>query len=63
MRQTRGNSEIENDLDWEEIDKYGTDSEVENFVLNHEQTYDYGGLENAMDVEAYKAFEKRTNVS
>ena len=40
--QAMGNSESESDLDWEETGKYGTDSEVGNFVLNNEQTYDYG---------------------
>ena len=39
-----------------EIGKYGTDSEVENYVLNNDQTY--GELEDAMGVEAYKAFGK-----
>ena len=29
-----------------------------NFVLNNEQTYDYGDLDNAIDVEVYKAFGK-----
>ena len=58
VRQARGDSESESDLDWGEIDKYGTESEVGNFVLNHEQTGDYGELENAIGVEAFKAFGK-----
>ena len=56
--QTRGNSEGESGLDWGEIDNYGTDSDVENYVLNNEQTGDYGDLESAIDVEVYKAFGK-----
>ena len=56
VMQTRGNSEGESDLDWEGIDNYGADSDVGNYVVNHDQTYDYGGLDKAIDVEAYKAF-------
>ena len=54
--QTRGNSEGESDLGWEEIDNYGADSDVGNYVSNNEQTGDYGDLGNAIGVEAYKAF-------
>ena len=56
--QARGNSEVESDLDWGEIDNYGTDSDVENYVLNNEQTSDYVDLESAIDVEVYKDFGK-----
>ena len=56
--QTRGNSEGESDLDWWGIGNYGTDSDVGNYVLNNEQTGGYGDLENAIGVEAYKAFGK-----
>ena len=31
---------------------------MENYVLNNEQTGDYGDLENAIEVEVYKAFGK-----
>ena len=56
--QARGNSEGESDLGWEEIDNYGADSDVGNYVLNNEQTGDYGDLGYAIDVEVYKAVGK-----
>ena len=58
VMQTKGASEGESDLDWEGIENYGTDSDVENYVVNHDQTYDYGELDKAVDVEVYKAFGK-----
>ena len=36
---------MESDIDWGEIERYGTDSEVENYVVNHDQTGGYGDLE------------------
>ena len=56
VMQTRGNGEGESDIDWEGIGNYGTDSDVENYIVNNEQTNDYGDLESAIDVEVYKAF-------
>ena len=38
--------------------KYGTDIGVGNYVLNNDHTCDYGGLEDAIGAEAYKAFAK-----
>ena len=56
--QTRGNSEGGSDFVWEGIGNYATNSDVENYVLNNEQTSDYVDLESAIDVEVYKAFGK-----
>ena len=58
VMQARGNSEGESDLGWEGVGNYGTDSDVGNYVVNHGQTYDYGELDKAIDVEAYWAFGK-----
>ena len=32
------------DLDWGEIENYGTDSEEGNYLLNHDGTCDYGDI-------------------
>ena len=39
-----------------EIERYGADGEVGDYVVNNDHTCDYGELENATDVEVYKAF-------
>ena len=58
VRQAKGSNEMESELGWGEIDRHGTDSEVGNFLMNNDQTYDFGELADAMDAEVYKAFGK-----
>ena len=43
-------------LDWEEIGNYGTDIEVEEYLLNHDGTCDYGDIGEPTEIEAYKVF-------
>ena len=55
VRQARGSSEMESEIDWEEIDKHGADSEVEQYLMNNDQTRYFGELGDSMDVEAREA--------
>ena len=57
VTQARGSSEMESEIDWDDLERY-TDSEVENHLVNNDQTRDYGELRDARDVEVYKAFAK-----
>ena len=58
VRQAKGSSEIESEIDWAIQRETGADSEVENRLVNNDQTRDYGELRDARDVEVYKAFAK-----
>ena len=58
VRQARGSSEVESEIDWGEIDTHGADSEVGQYLMNNDQTRYFGELEDAVNVEAYKAFRK-----
>ena len=56
VRQSKGSNEMESELDWGEIDRHWADSEVEQYLMSNDQTYDFGELSDDMDVEVYKAF-------
>ena len=36
------------------IGNYGADSEVEGYLVNRDGTFDYGGISDATEIEAYK---------
>ena len=55
---TRGGEDILSDLDWDEIENYGADSEVGQFLQNNEDTQGYENLQTATDVGVYKVFAK-----
>ena len=46
------------DLDWRDVGNYGTDSEVDKFLQNNEETQGYEELQNQTDVDVYKIFAK-----
>ena len=46
------------DLDWGEIENFGTDSEVGQFVQNNEDTQGYEDLQTAADVDVFRIFAK-----
>ena len=47
---------MESELGWGEIDRHGAVSEAGQYPMSNGQTYDFGEISDAMDVEAYKAF-------
>ena len=46
------------DLDWGEIENYGTDGDLEQLLRSNGGTQGYGDLQTPTDVEAYKIFAK-----
>ena len=58
VRQAKESNEMGSELDLEETDRHGADSEVEQYLMSKDQTYDFGELADAMDVEVYKAIGK-----
>ena len=44
------------DLDWADFGNYRTDSEVEQYLQNYEQTQGYEELRNQTDVEVFRSF-------
>ena len=42
------------DLDWGEIENFGTDSDVEQFLQNNEETQGYEDLQTPKDVDVFK---------
>ena len=46
------------DLDWGGIDAYGTDSELVDYLLNRDGTYDYGYISDPAEIEAFEVFGK-----
>ena len=55
---TASGEEPASDLDWAEIENFGTDSEVEQFLQNNEETQGYEDLQTPTDVESFKIFSK-----
>ena len=51
---TGGGSDILSDLDWGEIENYGADSEVDQFLQNNEDAQGYEDLQAAADVGVLK---------
>ena len=51
---TVGEEEVPSDPDWGEIENFGADSEVGQFLRNNEDTQGYGNLQEASDVGVYK---------
>ena len=48
------------DLDWDGIEKYGTYSEVGNYLLNRDGNCDNGEFSDPSEIEVYKVFGKGT---
>ena len=51
-------NETSSDLDWEDVENYGTDSDVEQFLQNNEVTQGYEGLQHQTDMGVYRVFAK-----
>ena len=44
------------ELDWDELENYGADSEVGRFLVNRDGACDYGDVSDPTAIEAYKVF-------
>ena len=55
---TVGGDGPSSDLDWGEIENFGTDSEAEQFLQNNEETQGYEDLQTTTDVDVFKIPEK-----
>ena len=53
---TANGDEPPSDLDWGEIENFGTGSEIEQFLQNNEETQGYEDLQTPTDVEVFKIF-------
>ena len=51
---TANGDEPPSDLDWGEIENFGTGSEIEQFLQNNEETQGYEDLQTPTDVEVFK---------
>ena len=56
VRYAGNEGESPSDLNWEELENYGTDLEGEQYLGNHEGAGDYEGLQSRADVDAFKVF-------
>ena len=55
---TSGGDDPSSDLDWDGIENFGTDSEVEFFLQNNEDTQGYEDLQTTTDVDVFRIFAK-----
>ena len=60
MDYTGNVGEPSSDLDWGEVENFGTDIEVGQFLQNHEETQGYEELQIPTDVEVFK-ISRKTN--
>ena len=44
----------QSDLEWGEIENYGTGSEVGDYLLNHDGTCDYWEIRRPAEIESYE---------
>ena len=51
-------TDSEIDLDWGEIENYGTDIDVSDYILNHDGAFDYGEISDPVEIEVYKVSTK-----
>jgi len=55
---TAGGDGPSSDLDWGEIENFGTDSELGQFLQNNEDAQGYEDLQTATDVDVFRIFAK-----